>query len=88
MLELMENPSARVAFESSRHVLAVGGIAPTEHRHITADVQVAGWVVDLTPQRLEPEPVDVTPSSSTALEQQVEADANRERIARLRRPPD
>ena len=47
MLELMENPSARVAFESSRHVLAVGGIAPTEHRHITADVQVAGWVVDL-----------------------------------------
>jgi hypothetical protein len=62
MLELTENPSARVAFESSRHVLAVGGISPVEHHHVTGSVEIrAGYVIDLRNSEPRGELVDVTP---------------------------
>ena len=49
MLELIHSNSSRVAFEASRHVLALAGIAPPSQPQVNVNVDVkAGWIIDLS----------------------------------------
>lgn len=63
LLELVDCESHKTSLDAVRLTLGLDGVVVEERRHITADVQVAGWVVDLTPQ-VAGELVDVTPEST------------------------
>jgi hypothetical protein len=49
MLELLDNPSAKISFEASRFVLGVDGVRPVEGPSIAVNLTAAvGYVIDLS----------------------------------------
>jgi len=56
MLELLDADSEHVAFDASKHVLAIAGISPPAATQMSVNIDVkAGWVIDLSsPGDLEP----------------------------------
>jgi hypothetical protein len=61
LIELIDAGSEHVSLDASKHILAIGGIKPAEHAHVSVNVEIkAGYVIDLSddPPR---KAIDVTP---------------------------
>jgi hypothetical protein len=59
LLELVDSSSAKVSLDASKLVLGLEGITPVERTHVRLDanVQVAGYVVDLSDDDMTPAPI-------------------------------